>query len=196
MAKKESSFVNMVLTLFIVTAIAALALGGVYNVTKEPIAIAKRLKIERSIGEVLPEFDSIVETKVLPDGGKDSLTFYHATKQGSPVGTAIRTYTDVGYSGRFWIMVGFVDGEVISGTSVLEHKETPGLGDKMEKKKGDWSNQFLNKNLTEYRLKVKKDGGDVDGITAATITSRAFCDATQRAYDELKNQDARLKNQD
>lgn len=189
MAKKESSFVNMVLTLFIVTAIAALALGGVYNITKEPIALAKRLKTEKAIGEVLPEFDSVTETKVFPEGGKDSLTFYTATKQGEVVGTAIRTYTDIGYSGRFWIMVGFGDGDIISGTSVLEHKETPGLGDKMEKKKSDWSDQFKNKNLTEYKLKVSKDGGDVDAITAATITSRAYCDATQRAYDELKKQE-------
>lgn len=189
MAKKESSFVNMVLTLFIVTAIAALALGGVYNATKGPIAIAKRLKIERAIGEVLPAFDSVTEYKVLPAGGKDSLTFYLATKEGESVGTAIRTYTDEGFSGRFWIMVGFVDGDVISGTSVLEHKETPGLGDKMDKKKADWPDQFKGKNLTEYNLKVTKDRGDVDAITAATITSRAFCDAAQRAYDELKNQE-------
>jgi electron transport complex protein RnfG len=186
MAKKESSFVNMVLTLFVVTAIAALALGGVYNVTKEPIAIAKRLKIERAIGEVLPEFDTVVEFKVMPEGGKDSLTFYNASKGGEMVGTAIRTYTDEGFSGRFWIMVGFVDGDVISGTSVLEHKETPGLGDKMDKKKADWSKQFDGKNLTEFKLRVTKDGGDVDAITAATISSRAFCDAAQRAYDEFK----------
>jgi electron transport complex protein RnfG len=196
MAKKESSFINMVLTLFVVTAIAALALGGVYNVTKEPIALAKRLKIENAIGEVLPEFDSIEVSMVLPDGGKDSLTFYKATKAGEHVGTAIRTYTDEGFSGRFWIMVGFVDGDVISGTSVLEHKETPGLGDKMDKNKADWPDQFVGKNLTEYNLKVTKDRGDVDAITAATITSRAFCDATQRAYDELKNQESRNKNQD
>lgn len=189
MAKKESSFVNMVLTLFIITAIAALALGGVYNVTKGPIALAKKLKIETAIGEVLPEFDSIVTTMVLPDGGKDSLTFYKATKGGEAVGTAIRTYTDKGYSGRFWIMVGFVNGDEISGTSVLEHKETPGLGDKMDKNKSKkFPDQFVGKNLTEYNLKVTKDRGDVDAITAATITSRAFCDATQRAYDELKKQ--------
>jgi len=200
MSKKESSFKNMVITLFVVTALAALALGGVYNATKEPIAIAKRLKIERAIGEVLPEFDSITETKFLPEGGKDkdSLTFYHATNGGEMVGTAIRTFTDEGFSGRFWIMVGFVDGDVISGTSVLEHKETPGLGDKMEAKKSfkkstglSWPDQFKNKNLKEFKLMVKKDRGDVDAITAATITSRAFCNASQRAYDELKKQEGR-----
>jgi electron transport complex protein RnfG len=188
MAKKESSFVNMVITLFVVTAVAALALGGVYNATKGPIALAKRLKIEKAIGEVLPDFDSIVETKYLPESGKDSLTFYTATKAGETVGTAIRTYTDEGFSGRFWIMVGFVNGDVISGTSVLEHKETPGLGDKMDKKKSDWASQFNNINLAEFKLKVKKDGGEVDAITAATISSRAFCGAVQKAYDELKKQ--------
>ncbi|MCF8368114.1 MAG: RnfABCDGE type electron transport complex subunit G [Bacteroidales bacterium] len=188
MAKKESTFTNMVLTLFVVTAIAALALGGVYNATKEPIALAKRLKIEKAIGEVLPAFDSIVEYKRLPEGGKDSLTFYTATNAGEEVGTAIRTYTDNGFSGRFWIMVGFVDGDVISGTSVLEHKETPGLGDKMNKSKSDWSLQFDGKNLAQTNLKVKKDGGEVDAITAATISSRAFCDAVNRAYNSYKNQ--------
>jgi electron transport complex protein RnfG len=186
MAKKESSFINMVLTLFVVTAVAALALGGVYTVTKEPIAIAKRLKVEKAIGEVLPAFDSLTEMKILPEGGKDSLTFYTASKAGDTIGIAIKTYTDVGYSGRFWIMVGFEKDGIISGTSVLEHKETPGLGDKMDRKKSDWSNQFVSKDMASFKLKVKKDGGDVDAITAATITSRAFCDAVERAYEELQ----------
>jgi Na+-translocating ferredoxin:NAD+ oxidoreductase subunit G len=188
MAKKESTFGNMVLTLFSVTAAAALALGGVYNVTKEPIATAKRLKIEKAIGEVLPEFDRLEEFKVLPDGGRDSLTFYRAFKDAELVGTAIRSYTDMGFSGRIWIMAGFTNENLIYGTSVLEHKETPGLGDKIDRKKSDWSElQFNGKDPENFRLKVKKDGGDVDAITAATITARAFCDAIQRAYDELTN---------
>lgn len=191
MAKKESSFINMVLTLFVIAAVAGLALGGIYNVTKEPIALAKRLKIEKAIGEVLPAFDSITQYKVLPEGGKpgkDSLTFYQATKDNKAVGTAVRTFTDNGFGGRFWIMVGFVDQTVISGTAVLEHKETPGLGDKMDKSKSNWTDQFKGKDLTTFKLKVKKDRGDVDAITAATISSRAFCDATQRAFDELRKQ--------
>ncbi|MBN2173384.1 MAG: RnfABCDGE type electron transport complex subunit G [Bacteroidales bacterium] len=191
MAKKESSFLNMVLTLFVVTAVGALALGGVYNLTKEPIAIAKKMKVEKAIGEVLPSFDSLVENKVLPEGGKDSLTFYEAFNKGDTVGTAIRTYTDIGFSGRFWIMVGITNGSVISGTSVLEHKETPGLGDKMNKSKSNWSQQFDGKDLANFKLKVKKDGGEVDAITAATISSRAFCDAVQRGYDELKKMEGK-----
>ncbi len=81
MAKKESSFINMVLTLFVVTAVAALALGGVYNVTKGPIALAKKLKIEKAIGEVLPEFDSVVEIKILLKVPKTASPFIGLLKE-------------------------------------------------------------------------------------------------------------------
>ncbi|GAB4326053.1 MAG: RnfABCDGE type electron transport complex subunit G [Bacteroidales bacterium] len=191
MAKKESTFGNMVMTLFIVTAVAALALGGVYNVTKEPIAKARKLKIQKAIAEVLPQFDTVMELKVMPTDGKDSLTFYHALKDGEPVGTAVRTYTDKGFGGRVWIMVGFTDGHIIHGTSVLEHKETPGLGDKMDPRKSPWSEQFKGVDLQNFDLRVKKDGGDVDAITAATISSRAFCDATKRAWEALQQSEGR-----
>ena len=205
MAKKESSFINMVLTLLVVTAVAALALGGVYTVTKGPIAVAKRKKVEKAIKQVVPGFDTIVaEYKVLPETGKDSLTFFKAVdNNGDPLGTAIKTYTDKGFSGRFWIMVGFDPQGTINNIAVLEHKETPGLGDKMEKKKSynkktgkSWSDQFNGRNPKDFILKVKKDGGDVDAITAATISSRAFCDAVQRAYDELENQGSRAKSKE
>jgi len=178
----------MVFVLFLVTAVAALALGGVYTLTKEPIAIAKRQKLEKAISDVLPVFDSILEYKVMPPEGKDSLTFFKASKDGEYLGTAVKTYTDAGFSGRFWILVGITPENIIYGTSVLEHKETPGLGDKMEKKKADWSNQFDQKNLDEFKLSVTKDGGDVDAITAATITSRGFCLAVERAYKTIKSE--------
>lgn len=188
MAKRESSFKNMVITLLGVTGIAALALGGVYNLTKEPIAAAKKAKLEKAISTVLPEFSSIEEKEVMPPNGKDPLNFYVAKNGDEVVGTAVRTYTDEGFSGRIVIMVGFLPDGTIHNTAVLEHKETPGLGDKMEVKKSDWPKQFMDKNPAEFSLQVTKDGGDVDGITAATITSRAFCDAAQRAYDTYKNE--------
>ena len=74
--------------------------------------------------------------------------------------------------------------------TTLFRSETPGLGDKMKKSKSNFSEQFIGKDPANFKLKVKKDGGDVDAITAATISSRAFCDALQRAYDTYKeNQD-------
>lgn len=188
MAKKESTFLNMTLTLFIVTAVAALALGAVYNVTKEPIAEAKKKKKELAMKKVLPGFDKVETKEVTPPNGKDPLTFNIAYKNDTKVGTAIETYTDKGFSGRFKIMVGFLPDGTINNTAVLEHKETPGLGDKMDAAKSNFPNQFQKKHPSEFQLQVKKDGGEVDAITAATITSRAFCDAVQRAYDALKNE--------
>jgi electron transport complex protein RnfG len=175
-----------------VTIVAALALGGVYTVTKGPIAIAKRKKVEKAIGQVVPAFDTIMrEYKVKPATGKDSLTFFEAWKGDEKVGTAIKTFTDEGFSGKIWIMVGFDEDGTINNTAVLEHKETPGLGDKMDIKKSDFSKQFAGKNPKEFKLQVSKDGGDVDAITAATISSRAFCDAVKRGYEAFVKEEAK-----
>ncbi len=183
-SKKESSFLNMVLTLFVVTLVSATTLGYVYEVTKGPIAEAQRKKTLKAIASVTPEFDNSPSDELykLPIEGDDSLICYPAKKGGKLVGTAIKTYSDKGFNTRIWIMVGFAPDGTIINTAVLQHQETPGLGDKMSKKKSDWSNQFNGKNPANFKLKVKKDGGDVDAITAATFSSRGFTDAVDRAY--------------
>jgi len=184
---KESNFKNMVLTLFIVTLAASTALGFVYELTKGPIAEAKARKKNMAIQKVVPEFTNHPNKEsyqVEVDG--DSLTIYPAKKDGEIVGMAISTYTMKGYSGNIRLMVGFKSDGTINNISVLEHAETPGLGDKITKSKTDWSTQFNNKNPENFTIKVKKDGGDVDAITAATISSRAYCDAVQRAYKAFK----------
>jgi electron transport complex protein RnfG len=187
-SKKESNFINMVLTLFMVAAIAAMALGAVYSVTKEPIAIAKHKKLEMAIKAVQPEFDKLQTLKVKDADGDDSLTFYFTSKENAPVGVAVKTFTNEGFSGNIEIMVGFMDDGTIYNTAVISHKETPGLGDKMDKRKSNFPDQFNGKNPVDFALKVKKDGGDVDAITAATISSRAFCDAVSRAYKTFKEE--------
>jgi len=187
-SKRESNFINMVITLFLVAAVAALALGGVYTVTKEPIAIAKQKKLEAAIKSVMPDFDTIVEAKFIDPEGKDSLTFYFANKNGEQIGAAIKTYTMDGFSGKIELMIGMLDDGTINNTAVLAHKETPGLGDKMDIKKSDFPLQFKGKNPNDFNLRVTKDGGDVDAITAATISSRAFCDAVQRAYTTFEKE--------
>ncbi len=181
-SKRESSFINMVITLFLVAAVAALALGGVYTVTKEPIAIAKQKKLEAAIKSVLPDFDTIKEAKFIDPEGKDSLTFYYAYKDSLQIGAAIKTYTMEGFSGKIELMVGLLEDGTINNTAVLAHKETPGLGDKMDVSKSDFPLQFKGKNPADFKLYVTKDGGNVDAITAATISSRAFCDAVERAF--------------
>ena len=182
-SKKESTFVTMVLTLFIVTFVASAALGYLYELTKAPIEASKLAKQTNAIMEVVPEFNNEPGNESYTmdiDGG--TLEFFPAKKNGELVGTAVSTFTNKGFSGEVKIMVGFLPDGTIHNISVLEHKETPGLGDKMTKSKSDWSIQFNGKNPADFKLSVTKDGGDVDAITASTISSRAFCDAVDRAY--------------
>ena len=183
MANKESTFTNMVLTLFIVTLAASTTLGFIYELTREPIAEAEMRKKNMAIRQVVPEFSNQPNEefyKVAVDG--DSLEFYPAEQNNELVGLAVSSFTDQGFSGRIRIMVGFEPDGTINNISVLQHAETPGLGDKIEKSKSEWSTQFNGKNPEQFSLQVQKDGGDVDAITAATISSRAYCDAVQRAY--------------
>jgi Na+-translocating ferredoxin:NAD+ oxidoreductase subunit G len=132
----------------------------------------------------VPEFNNNPSTdsyKVL--SGKDSLTFYNAKLNDELVGTAVETFTMNGFSGLIKLMVGFAPDGTIIDIAVLEHLETPGLGDKIEKGKSNFSVQFTGKNPSDFKLAVKKDKGDVDAITASTITSRAYCEAVAKAYE-------------
>lgn len=183
MAKKESSFKNMTIALFVITAVAGLAMATVYSVTKDPIAVSQKAKINNAIKMVIPEFETISDTTLLPEDGKDSIRIHRLTMGTEKSGVAVESYTDKGFSGRFSLMVGFTPDGAISNIEVLEHKETPGLGTKMALPA--FKDQFKGLKISEIpgeQLKVKKDGGTVDAITAATISSRAFCDAVNRAY--------------
>ena len=183
MAKKESTFINMVATLFIVTFVSSAAVGYVYEVTKEPIAQAKLEKKTSAIRSVVPEFDNNpIEESYTIDSSLGLLSFYPAKMGSQLVGTAIESITNKGFGGTVKLMVGLLPNGIIKDIAVLEHKETPGLGDKMDKSKSDFSLQFNGKNPAKTKLSVSKDGGDIKAITAATISSRAFCDAVQRAY--------------
>jgi len=187
MAKRESTFINMVVTLMLVTGIAAAALGFVYDYTKGPIAEAKAKAQAEAITQVLPEYDELGEPyKTLADVGSDSLEFFPAYKNGALVGTAIKTYTKSGFSGFISIMAGIDKDGNFSGYSILEHKETPGLGSKMDIwfNNSDKPNQYvIGKSPTENNFTVSKDGGEIDAITASTITSRAFLEALVRAHN-------------
>jgi electron transport complex protein RnfG len=187
MAKVESNFKNMTLTLLVITLVASAALGLVYQSTKEPIAKAQMAKINSAIKTVVPDFNNepLNESyKVEVDGGE--LVFFPAKKDGQLVGTAVKTFSKNGFAGLIELMVGFLPDGSINKVAVVSHKETPGLGDKMEPKKSNFSVQFEGRNPESFKLKVKKDGGDVDAITASTITSRAYCDAVERAFKALK----------
>ena len=155
----------------------------VYKITKEPIEKAQRDKVTDAIQKVVPAFDNQPDqTKVDTtfDGGE--MTVYTAQKEGQTVGYAIETFSPKGFGGPIRLMIGFLPDGTIHKIEVLSHSETPGLGNKIERSKSDFSVQFEGKNPATFQLAVKKDGGDVDAITASTISSRAFSDAVDRAY--------------
>ena len=186
MAKTESTFKNMALSLTLIALVSSALLGFVYEFTKEPIALSNLNKKLNAIKQVVPEFTNNPNDEMfrLPTGEGDSLEIYPAKKDDVIVGYAVNTFTSKGFSGNISLMAGFKPDGTIINISVLEQKETPGLGTKMTEP--GFKDQFNEKNPAEFQLKVKKDGGPVDAITAATISSRAFCDAVQRAYNTLQ----------
>ena len=176
----------MFLSLSIICLAAALLLAQVNKMTAKPIAEAKALKLQTAIGQVVPEFDNdpVAESYMIASEGGDSLLVYPATKGGEVVGFAISSSSN-GFAGEIQIMVGFDMDDKIVNYEILQHAETPGLGSKM----GDWfkdtesnSKSIIGRNMTLGALAVKNDGGDIDAITASTITSRAFLNAINKAY--------------
>lgn len=186
MAKTESTFKNMVMSLTLISLVASACLGFVYEFTKEPIELANLNKKLNAIKEVVPDFNNNPNDEMyrLPTGDGDSLEIYPAKKDNEIVGFAVNTYSSKGFSGNIGLMAGFKPDGTIMNITVLEQKETPGLGTKMTEPA--FKDQFKDKNPEDFVLKVKKDGGQVDAITAATISSRAFCDAIQRAHSTLQ----------
>lgn len=186
MAKTESTFKNMALSLTLISLVASVCLGFVYSMTKEPIELSALNKKMDAIRQVVPDFnnDPSSEMYKLATGEGDSLDIYPAKKDNEVIGYAINTSSPNGFSGRINLMAGFKPDGTIINITVLEQKETPGLGTKMTEPV--FKDQFNGKNPAQFTLKVKKDGGQVDAITAATISSRAFCDAVTRAYNALQ----------
>lgn len=186
MSKIKSSLINMFFSLTTICVVSAAILSSVNQLTSDPIALAKKEKLESAIQQVVPSFDNspTEEMKKIATASLDTSLVYPAKMNGELVGVAIESITKNGFSGEIKILVGFDTNGNIYNYEVLEHAETPGLGDKM----GTWfkedKNQqsILGKNLQNGELKVSKDGGDVDAITASTITSRAFLEAVNQAY--------------
>ena len=171
-----STMPNMILSLSIICALMAALLAGIYLVTKPTIDQIGIIREQAAVKAVLPEFD----TAEAVAGSEKNVTIYRAVKDGQLSGVAVKTFSDKGYAKRIILMVGFTPAGVMRDLRVMEQGETPGLGTKMTE--ASFQKQFLDKDPASFKLEVKKDGGDVDAITAATISSRAFCDALNRAY--------------
>ena len=170
----QSTFKNMSLCLLVICLVCSGLLAGVYALTKEPIDAAAKAKNEAAIMEVLPETAVTVEEERTVEFEGASYTYNLAYDElGNTVGCAINV-APVGFGGPIVIKVGFDVNGCICNTKVLSQAETPGLGAKCVEPA--FSDQFKGWNPAEKDLAVKKDGGDVDAITASTITSRAYAD--------------------
>jgi electron transport complex protein RnfG len=186
MEKIKSTLPNIVLSLGIICLIAGAALAIADKYTEIPIAASKAAELQNAIKNVTPEFDNnpAEERYKIAVTGTDSLTVFPAKKADETVGFAVESFSKNGFNGLIRVLVGFDAEGKLYNYSVLEHNETPGLGTKME----EWFRQdrnrqnIIGRNLSKGMLRVTKDGGDVDAITAATISARAFLEAVNLAH--------------
>ena len=180
----ESSLKNMVLVLFTITLLSSAAVGGVYMLTEEPIAQAKVAAVNNALKQVLPEYEATtsqdIEVNTLP------IKVHTATVADKAVGYAVESNSKNGFGGEVRLMVGFDTEGTILNINVLEQKETPGLGTKMADEGNVLLASLKDKNAAQINLTVKKDGGDIDALTAATISSRAYAEAVAVAYEAFK----------
>ena len=187
MKKLESSLKNMLVVLTTVTAVSVALLAYVNALTQEPIAQAQANILKNAIGEVVPAFDNNPTDEVDEvEVSGQTIRIYAAMNAGNYVGSAVEVAAP-GYGGDLRVLVGFDAEGKIHGYSILSHAETPGVGSKavtwfQEGEKGD----VIGKNPKTADLRVTKDGGEVDAITASTITSRAFLQAVQTAFAAFK----------
>ena len=179
---------RLALVLTLIAAGAGLLLSLVEAVTREPIAEQRRLETLRALKAVLPPIDNApdADTAELTVGqdkkGRDvTRTFYRGRKGEELVGIAFTVVAPDGYSGNITVMVGIRPDGTVTGIEILNHAETPGLGSKIEE---PWfKEQFEGRSLQSADWRVKKDGGDFDQITGATISPRAVVGALRKGLE-------------
>ncbi len=174
--------IRMVIALFVVAAIAAILLGLTDMITREPIAAAQKAALHKALQQVLPQHSNDPQLdKIVLDTDGSLLDIYPAKdKTGSIIALAWEVVAPDGYSGSIRILVGVRPDGSIYAIRVTDHKETPGLGDGIVKN-DSWLASFMDQSLSSKNWKVKKDGGDFDQFTGATISPRAVVKAVKAA---------------
>lgn len=191
MKKLASTLPNMILSLVTITVASGALLGWVYSITKEPIAIQTAQQQQAAIVDVAPKFTNNPEVdkwEKTIDG--NPFTVYPAYDDGKLVGAAVKGESMNGFAGQIVVMCGFDADGMVRDYRVLQQAETPGLGTKME----DWfrdptaARSVIGKNPETTNFHVTKDSdGEIDGITAATISSRAFLETMRNAFEAYKD---------
>lgn len=187
-----NSIPRLVLVLTLITAGAGLVLSLVESVTREPIAEQRRQETLRALKSVLPPADNAPDedTVQLLTGqdkrGRDVYRTFFRGRQGTTLsGIAFQVIAPDGYSGNIAVMVGIDPAGTVAGIEILSHNETPGLGDKIALP--DFKGNFVGKNLTNADWRVKKDGGEFDQITGATISPRAVVGAVRKGLEFFRD---------
>jgi electron transport complex protein RnfG len=179
----------LVLGLFAIATVGSVAI--LQQATEERIAKAEREAQVRALSEILPQgsydnhlLDNSLELHDPLLGSKSPQTAYIALKDGQPSAIILRATAPDGYSGAIHLLIGIQANGQLAGVRVLSHKETPGLGDKIELAKSAWIRSFEGKSLTHPKDEgwaVKKDRGEFDQFAGATITPRAVVKAVHKA---------------
>lgn len=186
MKKLQSTLPNMLMSLGGVALLSGLLLGGMYSLTKQPIAEATARQQQTAIAEVAPPFtnDPVADARTLEVEGTQ-VTVYPAMADGRLQGAAVKASTMTGFGGEVELMCGFDADGSVRDYRVLRQAETPGLGTRMatwfRDPAGKRSVIGRNPGVTPFYV-TKDAGGEVDGITAATISSRAFLSVMREAY--------------
>lgn len=188
---------RLLITLTLIAATAGLLLSLVESATREPIKEQRRLQMLKALSAVLPEFDNSPDTDIVTlengvnkKGEPVQVTFYRARKAGQLVGTAFKVVAADGYTGNIEVMIGVRPDEMVNAIEILTHAETPGLGDKITF--SSFKDLFKNKNLDNTDWRVKKDGGEFDQFSGATISPRAVVGAVKTGLEFFRKNKAKI----
>ncbi len=180
--------IKLLVALTLIAGISGLILSVVESSTREPIQAQRKAQMVKALSAVLPAFDNSPDTDTVNlENGVDKkgnpleITFYRARQGDQLVGTAFKMIAPEGYSGNIEIMIGLTTDESVSGIEILNHAETPGLGAKITE--GWFKEQYKGKSLENADWRVKKDGGEFDQISGATISPRAVTKALKAGLD-------------
>ncbi|MEK9995459.1 MAG: electron transport complex subunit RsxG [Halieaceae bacterium] len=181
--------------LAVFAAITSVAIGWTYLATKDQIDMEVRRAEARQLLEIFPPethdndivddgFELVADTPLL--GIREARQGYRVRQNNKVIGVILPATARDGYSGDIRALVGVRDDGTVAGVRVVAHRETPGLGDKVDLRKSDWILGFDNRSLSQPDLSgwnVEKDGGVFDQFTGATVTPRAVILATRRALE-------------
>lgn len=200
---KSMGFNSIVLALFAL--VTSLILATTNELTYERIEQSEREAAQRALLEIIPlerhDNDMLMDVQPVPEqywsalGLKKGGNIHIARDQGQPVAAIIPAVTPDGYSGAISMIIGINFNGSIAGVRVVEHRETPGLGDKVDLKKSDWILSFNGKSLVNPQAsgwKVKKEGGEYDQFTGATITPRAVINQVLKTLQYFEDDRERL----